>query len=48
MTDTAGVLAGLCFFDDAEAEPMPKMLVPLDWETVKRDLRAMVRSVAGS
>jgi hypothetical protein len=48
VTDTARVLAGLCFFDDAEAEPMPKMLVPLDWETVKRELRALVRSVAGS
>jgi hypothetical protein len=43
VTDTSRVLAGLCFFDDAEAEPMPVMLVPLDWETVKRDLRAMVR-----
>jgi len=43
VTDTSRVLAGLCFFDDAEAEPMPFMLVPLDWETVKRDLRGMVR-----
>jgi len=43
VTDTSRVLAGLCFFDDAEAEPMPVMLVPLDWETVKRDLRTMVR-----
>ena len=43
VTDTSRILAGLCFFDDAEAEPMPVMLVPLDWETVKRDLRDMVR-----
>ena len=43
VTDTSRILAGLCFFDDAEAEPMPVMLVPLDWETVKRDLRTMVR-----
>jgi len=41
------VLAGLCFFDDAEAEPMPVMLVQRDWETVKRDLRAMVRQSVG-
>lgn len=45
VTDTSRILAGLCFFDDAEAEPMPAMLVPLDWETVKRDLRDMVRQI---
>ena len=45
VTDTSRILAGLCFFDDAEAEPMPVMLVPLDWETVKRDQRAMVRKM---
>lgn len=45
VTDTSRLLAGLCCFDDAEAEPMPLMLVPLDWETVKEDLRAMVREV---
>lgn len=44
VTDTSRILAGLCFFDDAEAEPMPVMLVPLDWETVKRGLRTMVRA----
>ncbi|MCE9629270.1 MAG: nucleotidyl transferase AbiEii/AbiGii toxin family protein [Planctomycetia bacterium] len=43
VTDTSRILAGLCFFDDAEAEPMPFMLMPLDWETVKRDLLDMVR-----
>ncbi len=31
---------------DAEAEPMPTMLVPLAWETVKRDVQAMVRQIA--
>lgn len=45
VTDTSRTLAGLCFFDDAEAEPMPVMLVPLDWETVKRDLRSIVRKM---
>lgn len=43
MTDTSRILAGLCFFDDAEAEPMPVMPVPLNWESGKRDLRDMVR-----
>ncbi len=48
VIDTGRVLAGLCFFDDAEAEPMPVMLVQRDWETVKRDLRAMVRQSVGT
>ena len=45
VTDMSRLLAGLCFFDDAEAEPMPLMLAPLDWESVKGDLRDMVREV---
>ncbi|MFN7814542.1 MAG: nucleotidyl transferase AbiEii/AbiGii toxin family protein [Planctomycetia bacterium] len=47
VTDTSRVLAGLCYFDDADPEPMPTMLVPLDWETVKHELRALVRAAAG-
>lgn len=47
VADSAAVLAGLCYFDDAEADPMPRMLVPLDWETVKRELRESVRSTCG-
>jgi hypothetical protein len=46
VTDVGRVLAGLCYFDDADSEPMPTMLVPLDWETVKAELRAMVRVAA--
>lgn len=46
VTDTSRVLTGLCYFDDADAEPMPTMLVPLDWTAAKSELRAMVRSVA--
>ena len=47
MTDTSRLLASLCFFDDAEDEPIPFMLRLLDWETVRQDLQAMVRHVAG-
>lgn len=47
VTDTGRVLAGLCFFDDAESEPMPVMLADRDWERVKRDLRNMVREAVG-
>ena len=45
VADTSRLLASLCFFDDAEGEPMPTMLVPLAWETVKRDVQAMVRQI---
>ena len=30
------VLKSLTFFDDAEKDPMPQMLVPLEWERVKQ------------
>jgi hypothetical protein len=30
------VLKSLTFFDDAEKDPMPKMLVPIKWEEVKQ------------
>ncbi len=46
VTDTSRVLAGLCYFDDADTEPMPTMLVSLDWDAVKHELREMVRSAA--
>ena len=29
------VLKSLTYFDDADAEPMPNMLVPLAWQDVK-------------
>lgn len=40
------VLMSLAYFDDAEAEPMPRMLVPFNWEQCKsfllRECRAVV------
>jgi hypothetical protein len=30
------VLESLTYFDDAEADPMPDMLVPLSWELVRQ------------
>jgi hypothetical protein len=47
LTDTSRLLASLCFFDDAEDDPMPVMLEPIRWETVKREVEDMVRQVAG-
>ena len=29
------VLLGLTYFEDAESEPMPRMLEPFDWEECK-------------
>jgi hypothetical protein len=29
------ILKSLTFFDDAEKDPMPYMLIPLDWVQVK-------------
>jgi hypothetical protein len=40
------ILKSLTYFDDAEAEPMPRMLIPFDWEECKaffvREARAIV------
>ena len=46
VSDPGRVLASLCYFDDAEAEPMPRMLVPSDWEAIKEDIRRQVRAIA--
>ena len=42
ITDTAHVLYGLGYFDEADREPMPRMLWDLDWRTVKAALRQWV------
>ncbi|MEX0670316.1 MAG: nucleotidyl transferase AbiEii/AbiGii toxin family protein [Pirellulales bacterium] len=47
VTDVTRVLAGLCYFDDAESDPMPTMLEPAEWETVKASLRHHVTTFAG-
>ncbi|MFM8634429.1 MAG: nucleotidyl transferase AbiEii/AbiGii toxin family protein [Planctomycetia bacterium] len=46
LTDVGRVLAALCYFDDADDEPMPTMLVPADWEAIKHALRHQVRAIA--
>ncbi len=37
------LLRALAYFDDAESDPMPQMLVPLEWEEVKRFFEGEVR-----
>ena len=36
IRDTGHVLYALSYFDDAEREPMPKMLWRLSWQEIKR------------
>ena len=33
------ILKSLTYFDDAESEPMPRMLKQIDWPTVKKTLQ---------
>ncbi len=40
------VLRSLVYFDDAEADPMPKMLKPVEWLTIKTTIEAAVKSIA--
>ena len=40
------VLRSLVYFDDAEMEPMPNVLEPLDWEAVKRLISDSVKALA--
>jgi hypothetical protein len=44
--DVAHVLAGLSYTDDAEQEPMPVLLAPIDWNEVKAALRSWVKEFA--
>ena len=36
------VLKSLTYFDDADGEPMPDMIVPMSWEDIKRFFREQV------
>jgi hypothetical protein len=47
IRDVGHVLAGLSYFDDAEREPVPVMLVPMEWAEVKATLATWVRGIAG-
>jgi Nucleotidyl transferase AbiEii toxin, Type IV TA system len=44
--DVGHVLAGLSYTDDAEREPMPVILVPIDWNEVKTAIRSWVKEYA--
>jgi len=44
-TDSISALRGLTYFDDAETEPMPTMLVPVTWPTIRHEIVQGVRDV---
>lgn len=43
--DIASVLYGLGYFDDAETEPLPKMLVPVGWPEIRAGVTAALRKI---
>jgi len=47
IDDIAHVLIGLSYFDDAEQEPMPRMVSGVSWDEVKRDVSRWVKQIAG-
>lgn len=46
--DIGHVVRSLVYFDDADSEPPLRLLADFEWESVKRDLRAWVASLAES
>jgi hypothetical protein len=48
VQDVARILFALCYFDDADPAPMPKMLIETPWEDVKHAIRQWVKSLVGS
>ena len=47
IRDIGHVLFALTYFDDAEHEPMPRMLKPWSWATMKESIQRWVREAAG-
>jgi hypothetical protein len=45
VTETISVKRGLVYFDDAETERMPEMLVPLSWVDLKHRLLVEVQGL---
>lgn len=46
VSEYSFALRGLTYFDDAEDDPMPEMLVPTSWEDVKHEIELKVREFA--
>lgn len=48
VDDVSRVLYSLCYFADADQEPMPVMHTDVSWEQVKADLRCWVKSFSAN
>lgn len=48
VTDVIRVLGSLCYFDDADPEPMPTMLTNSTWPEVRTVIRDWVKAVANA
>jgi hypothetical protein len=46
VIDESSVFLALTYFDDAEAEPMPEMLLPVTWKRAKERFRALAIEAA--
>jgi hypothetical protein len=45
IADSARVRYSLCYFDEADPEPMPEMLLDVSWERMKKTLRGWVKAL---
>jgi hypothetical protein len=48
VSDTSRLIYSLSYFDDAEADPMPEMLVDVEWPEVRQTVRQAVAVLARS
>ncbi len=46
VRDTMPILYGLAYFEDAEKQPMPEMLIPEDWNGMKSAIQQWTRAAA--
>jgi len=46
VSDISRVIYSLCYFDDAEPEPMPTMLADITWDDAKKTIQTWVKSIA--
>ena len=45
IADAARVRYSLCYFDEADPQPMPEMLLDVPWERMKKTLRGWVKAL---
>ena len=45
VADVSRAAYSLCYFDDAEREPMPTMLADIAWDDAKKTIQTWVKSM---